>query len=215
MSVGDAPRVAIIGDGWTTHVVEDAIAAAGYAAERLAIDDPGGEIYAAAVVVGDDLDGVHWARVAGTPCLAVWSRPAAESELLDAVRAGADALVSETDGMAVVLETLRVVVGGGLGFTPQVARRLVVALREELELARPRVQLTARQYAVLELIARGESVKQTARSLGIAVKTVENTQSRLYRRLGVRNRSQAIAVALSEGLIEADLVGSVTPTVTV
>ena len=66
---------------------------------------------------------------------------------------------------------------------------------------RPRIELTARQRSVLELIVRGESVKQTARTLGIAVKTVENTQSRLYRRLGVRNRSQAVTVAMQSGLV--------------
>ena len=62
---------------------------------------------------------------------------------------------------------------------------------------------------MLELIVQGESVKQTARTLGIAVKTVENTQSRLYRRLGVRNRSQAVAVAMRAGLVPVPAVGAV------
>jgi DNA-binding NarL/FixJ family response regulator len=80
-------------------------------------------------------------------------------------------------------------------------RRMLDILRRDRGTLRPRIELTARQRSVLELIVRGESVKQTARTLGIAVKTVENTQSRLYRRLGVRNRSQAVAVAMQSGLV--------------
>ena len=38
-------------------------------------------------------------------------------------------------------------------------------------------------------------MKQTARSLGIAIKTVENLRGRLFRKLGVRNRAQAIVRA--------------------
>ena len=44
---------------------------------------------------------------------------------------------------------------------------------------------------------------QTARVLGIAPKTVENVQTRLFRKLGVRNRSGAFAVADAFGLLPA------------
>ena len=45
-------------------------------------------------------------------------------------------------------------------------------------------ELTSRELDILHLIATGQTVRQTARALGIAEKTVENTQSRLYRKLG-------------------------------
>jgi two-component system, NarL family, nitrate/nitrite response regulator NarL len=51
-------------------------------------------------------------------------------------------------------------------------------------------------------MARGDTVRQTARSLGISVKTVENTQGRLFRKLGARNRAGALAVAHGLGLLE-------------
>jgi DNA-binding NarL/FixJ family response regulator len=62
--------------------------------------------------------------------------------------------------------------------------------------------LTARQYDILRSIGRSLSVRQTARLLGIAVKTVENTQSHLFRRLGVHNRVEALSVAYSMGLLQ-------------
>jgi DNA-binding CsgD family transcriptional regulator len=62
--------------------------------------------------------------------------------------------------------------------------------------------LTAREHDILGSIARGHSIRQTARTLGIAVKTVENTQGRLFRKLGVRNRMEALTAADALGLID-------------
>jgi DNA-binding NarL/FixJ family response regulator len=64
------------------------------------------------------------------------------------------------------------------------------------------LELTPREYDILGSIARGHTVRQTARTLGIATKTVENTQARLFRKLGVRNRMEALTVADALGLID-------------
>ena len=61
------------------------------------------------------------------------------------------------------------------------------------------VVLTDRETQILVAIADGLSVKQTALQLGISPKTVENTQRPLFRKLGVRNRSQAVAKAIETG----------------
>lgn len=66
------------------------------------------------------------------------------------------------------------------------------------------VRLTPREQAILASIGQGESVKQTARHLGITAKTVENLQSRLFRKLGVRNRAQAVAAAHRGRLLPPD-----------
>ena len=63
-------------------------------------------------------------------------------------------------------------------------------------------KLTAREYDILGSIARGHTIRQTARTLGIAAKTVENTQARLFRKLGVRNRMEALTIADALGLID-------------
>jgi DNA-binding CsgD family transcriptional regulator len=63
-------------------------------------------------------------------------------------------------------------------------------------------KLTARECDILGCIARGHTIRQTARTLGIAAKTVENTQARLFRKLGVRNRMEALSAADALGLID-------------
>ncbi|HEV2375127.1 MAG TPA: LuxR C-terminal-related transcriptional regulator [Streptosporangiaceae bacterium] len=71
-------------------------------------------------------------------------------------------------------------------------------------------QLTARERDILDSIARGQTIRQTARSLGIATKTVENIQTILFRKLGARNRRDALTIAHTWGLIERATSG--TPT---
>lgn len=62
-------------------------------------------------------------------------------------------------------------------------------------------ELTARERDILSSIACGHTVRQTARTLGIATKTVENTQARLFRKLGTHNRPETLIAAYRLGLI--------------
>jgi DNA-binding NarL/FixJ family response regulator len=64
--------------------------------------------------------------------------------------------------------------------------------------------LTAREHDILRSIGRSHTVRQTARSLGIAVKTVENAQGHLFNKLGVHNRAHALAAAYTLGLLQPD-----------
>lgn len=63
-------------------------------------------------------------------------------------------------------------------------------------------QLTARETDILRSIAKGHTVHQTARLLAIADKTVENTQARLFLKLGTHSRSGALTAAHSLGLLD-------------
>ncbi|GLZ35390.1 hypothetical protein Lesp02_75770 [Lentzea sp. NBRC 105346] len=63
-------------------------------------------------------------------------------------------------------------------------------------------ELTHRDADILESIARGDSVRQTAQALGIAVKTVEAEQRQLFFKLRVHNRAQALAEARRLGLVD-------------
>jgi DNA-binding NarL/FixJ family response regulator len=199
-----ARRVGLIGDGWARGITGDALAAAGCAVVPL--DAPGrmqdrNALLDVIVVVGDELELVRSASGHGAGCLQVRTRPPDDDELVDALLAGADGVMTDRDSVNDLYDAVRVIAEGGVSLGSHDVRRVLQTLRRDRGTLRPRIELTARQRSVLELIVQGESVKQTARTLGIAVKTVENTQSRLYRRLGVRNRSQAVAVAMRSGLV--------------
>jgi LuxR family maltose regulon positive regulatory protein len=61
--------------------------------------------------------------------------------------------------------------------------------------------LSPREHSILQLIARGQSNKEIARSLGIAPETVKSHLKRLFAKLSVDKRAQAIARAQSLGLL--------------
>ncbi len=61
--------------------------------------------------------------------------------------------------------------------------------------------LTARQLECLERIAAGETSAEIALALGLSKRTVDHYVTHACERLGVRNRTQAVAKAVSEGMI--------------
>jgi DNA-binding NarL/FixJ family response regulator len=84
----------------------------------------------------------------------------------------------------------------GLVVDPYVAGRLArrVARTEPLGASSG---LTEREHEILRLMATGMPMKQIAAQLGITAKTVENHATKMYAKLGVRNRREAVAQAVS------------------
>ena len=65
-----------------------------------------------------------------------------------------------------------------------------------------RGKLTRRQREILQLIADGESTTVAARELGLSEETVKTHTKNMLARLGARNRTHAVAIALRESLIQ-------------
>lgn len=75
---------------------------------------------------------------------------------------------------------------------PQIAARLARRLARAEPLGANH-GLTDREHEILQLIAQGLPLKQIASKLGITTKTVENHTTKVYAKLGVRNRREAVA----------------------
>ena len=154
------------------------------------------------VVVLVDPESEDWSPAIslGAPTVVIRSRDVPEQlALADALARHASGLVTRAD------------IDTGLGHVLSVvAQGLVVmswgyaeALLKWAPTPSPTVpQLTARERDILGSIARGHTIRQTARALGIAAKTVENTQARLFRKLSARNRMEALTIADAWGLID-------------
>jgi DNA-binding NarL/FixJ family response regulator len=129
-----------------------------------------------------------------------------DQAVFDSIRAGADGFLEKTEGIRFVADALRRVSRGERVFTPGQER---VALTELGRLARRAREssdlldeLTRREIEVLQHVGAGLTVKQVATRLGVSPRTVEAHLARLYRKLGVRNRVQALSRVASLGLIE-------------
>jgi DNA-binding NarL/FixJ family response regulator len=154
-----------------------------------------------------DPEAADWAIVEelAVPAILVHSKPLESSELADALASGATSLVlADTIGNR-FLSVLRMTAQGYLVMDSGPMRPLIGAVRVRWDQQAPGAgnlpELTARESDILRFGARGFSIRQTARLLGIAPKTVENIQTRLFRKLGVRNRVGAVAVANRFGLL--------------
>jgi two-component system, NarL family, nitrate/nitrite response regulator NarL len=139
------------------------------------------------------------------PAILVHSKPFDSPELASALATGASALVAADRIDAHFLSVLRMVSQGYLVVDSMPMRPLIKAAGvrwdEDVPGQAGLPELTSRESDILSSMARGHSIRQTARELGIAPKTVENVQTRLFRKLGVRNRAGALAVADAFGLL--------------
>jgi DNA-binding CsgD family transcriptional regulator len=137
------------------------------------------------------------------PVILVWSAQPELAEVVDALLRGVRALVQPADVATELPAALWLACRGYVAFPAahfDGLTRLIAGRLDEWPGGLP--ELTARERDILDSIARGHTVRQTARALGIAVKTVENTQARLFRKLGAHNRSGALTIAYRLGLVE-------------
>jgi DNA-binding NarL/FixJ family response regulator len=107
-----------------------------------------------------------------------------------ALQAGATAYVARTAG-------------------PEDLRRAVQAAIDQERFVDPAVppkgsrgQITRRQREILQLLANGGSTTAAARDLGLSEETVKTHTKNALARLGARNRTHAVAIALRDCLIE-------------
>lgn len=125
-----------------------------------------------------------------------------DDSVFTAMRAGARGYVLKGAGQEQLLRTIRSVASGEALFGPGIAERLMnfFANLEPSADLRAFPELTKREYEVLELIARGNTNDQIARSLVITSKTVRNHVSNIFNKLQVADRAQAIIRARDAGI---------------
>jgi DNA-binding NarL/FixJ family response regulator len=127
--------------------------------------------------------------------------------LLQAVEAGACGLVrrSEANGRAIVGAVRTAARGDGTLPGDLLGRLLTQVGRLQRQVLAPHGLsfggLTDREVAVLRLVADGLDTGEIARQLAYSERTIKNVIHDVTTRLHLRNRSQAVAYALREGLI--------------
>lgn len=116
-----------------------------------------------------------------------------EDEISRTVEAGADGYVLKSDPWMEVLNTVRAAARGG--------RPLCQTARQALHARAHRLGLTPRLEELLVLLSEGMSNKQIADRLGLSLATVKEHNTRLFTRLRVENRTQAIAEGRRRGIV--------------
>jgi DNA-binding NarL/FixJ family response regulator len=120
-----------------------------------------------------------------------------------ALRAGASGFLLKRTPAEELVDAVRVVANGEALLSPELTRRLIAGFsrRDESERSTVVDSLTAREREVLLLIARGLSNREIARWLMVSVETVKTHAKRIFMKLGVRDRAQAVVIAYESGLV--------------
>ena len=113
--------------------------------------------------------------------------------IYNALTAGASGYLLKQTPRTKLLEALRDVHAGGSPMTSNIARKVVQAFQHVRPATDETGELSVREKEVLDLLARGFLYKEIAESLGISVPTVNTYIRRIYEKLQVRSRAQAVA----------------------
>nr|WP_203666143.1 response regulator transcription factor [Streptomyces parvus] len=124
----------------------------------------------------------------------------------DALSAGASGFLLKDATFPELLHAVRVVAGGHALLAPEITGRLIAEFARQRVSASPKRSiegLTAREAEVLVLIARGLSNADIADRLTITDHTVKTHINRLFAKMGLRDRAQAVILAYELGLVVA------------
>ena len=119
------------------------------------------------------------------------------NHIFDALAVGASGYLLKQTRRTELLDALKDVHAGGSPMSSQIARKVVQSFRRMETGATgtdgEAAELSQREREVLELLARGYLYKEIAEQLKISVPTVNTYIRRIYEKLHVRSRAQAVA----------------------
>lgn len=125
--------------------------------------------------------------------------------LWGAIEAGAAGFVLKDAGASDLIAACRAVAGGGAWFDPGVTPRVLTAYRRAVAPSRREREkvdeLTEREYAVVQMMARGATNAEIAAALHISSATVKTHVGAIFTKLGLRDRAAAIVFAFDHGLV--------------
>lgn len=114
--------------------------------------------------------------------------------VLQALQAGASGYLLKQTKRAGLISAIREVHDGGSPMTANIARKVVQSFQQQTPASLPEAaELSPREKEVLDLLAQGHLYKEISDALGISMPTVNTYIRRIYEKLHVRSRAQAVA----------------------
>jgi DNA-binding NarL/FixJ family response regulator len=116
--------------------------------------------------------------------------------IFGSLEAGASGYLLKRSKSAEILEAIKDVVEGGSPMTAHIARKVVHSFQSKASSPQATDNLAEREREVLDLLSQGFMYKEIADKLGISFETVRTYIRRIYEKLQVRSRTEAVAKAL-------------------
>jgi DNA-binding NarL/FixJ family response regulator len=132
-----------------------------------------------------------------------------EQHVVSSIEAGATGYILKDSTPADVISCIRLLRAGGSPVSPVVARSVLRAIRNRMGTTSPAARasqpennpLSARETEILQLLAKGMSFNEIGEILGISPHTVTAHIKKIYRKLAVHSRGEAVYEATQMGLL--------------
>jgi DNA-binding NarL/FixJ family response regulator len=125
-----------------------------------------------------------------------------DERIFEAMCAGACGYLLKKTPPARLLESLSEVVAGGAPMSPEVARRVVQLFQKFHPPESADYHLSPTEMRLLKLVAEGHHYKTAAAEMQISTNTVSYHMRSIYQKLQVHSKSEAVAKALRDRLIQ-------------
>lgn len=124
--------------------------------------------------------------------------------IFEAIKAGASGYLLKEVELSELVKAVRTVAQGEAIIDAAIAGRVMAELRAEIAPSRPADEepLAERDVEILCLLAQGDSNQEIADRLSLSEKTVRNRLSLVFRRLHLKNRTEAALYAMRQGLVD-------------
>ena len=113
--------------------------------------------------------------------------------IFNALAAGASGYMLKRTTTPELIESIREVLRGGSPMTAHIARKVVLSFQKSAASIEATEELSPREREVLDLLSQGFLYKEIAEKLGISYETVHTYVRRIYEKLQVRTRTEAVA----------------------
>lgn len=124
-----------------------------------------------------------------------------DERIFEALCAGACGYLLKNTPPARLLESVTEAVKGGSPISPEIARRVVTLFQDLRPPRSADYQLTPHETRLLKLLVDGHNYKTAATELGVSVNTISFHMRRIYDKLQVHSKSEAVSKALRSRLL--------------
>jgi DNA-binding NarL/FixJ family response regulator len=124
-----------------------------------------------------------------------------DNRIFAALCAGACGYLLKKTPPARLLESVREAVDGGSPMSPEVARRVITLFREIRPPENADYELTPHETRLLRMMVEGHNYKSAAKEFGVTTHAVSFHMRRIYEKLQVHSKSEAVAIALKNRLV--------------
>jgi DNA-binding NarL/FixJ family response regulator len=125
-----------------------------------------------------------------------------DERIFAALCAGASGYLLKKTSPARLLESLREAMAGGAPMTPEVAHQVIKLFREIRPPERTDEQLTPHELRLLEMLSEGHNYDTAAAELKVTTHTISFHLQKIYEKLHVHSKTEAVAKALRNRLIK-------------